>query len=153
MSTDPEIDRFEVPPPPPRASVKVSWAALLLPLIILVGCTIYIVDYLDARSVPAGTAVQHAKVIDKERRRVSSDYTALIFETDTGERGRVIIDRGDPVPHEIDVYRDGDNTWKTTSAKSTFRFYGAFLGYPLALVLIIGWFVLRRRAGRSGTTS
>lgn len=123
----------------------VSWAPLILPLLIALFCTMYVVEYRASSQVPDGVDAVQARVTGSDRRYVDSDYTSLTFETEDGRTGRVTIDRGSPVPDEITVWKDGDSNWQTTAKWSTFRYYLAFLGYAVALALVGAFIWMRWR--------
>lgn len=128
---------------------RVSWWALALPILIALLSTMYIVDYRASSTVPDGVTAVQARVTGTDRRNVDSDYTSVSFTTTDGHRGRVTIDRGDPVPSTLTVWQDDRGDWQTTAAKSTFRYYASFLGYVVALVLAV--LVLRLKWPRRDT--
>jgi hypothetical protein len=130
-----------------------SWTALVLLLAALtfLGWNVY--SWSEARTPPTGVSTQAATVDgtgDPSRPRPGSrnrNFLVVQFHLADGESGEALyeqrflggVDAGDT----IEVYREGDE-WRTTSEESPWGAIGSGLVALLVLVMIYGWFRVRR---------
>jgi hypothetical protein len=147
-------DAHTMSPPRRRGrSDGMTWTALVLLVAVLafLGWNIY--SWNDARTPPSGASVQSATVddtYDPSRPRPGSrnrNFLVVQFHLDDGETGEALYEQrfigGADTGDTIEVYRDGD-TWRTTSEESPWGAIGSGLGALLVLVMIYGWFRVRR---------
>ena len=125
---------------------------LLLLVIAFMGWKAY--EWYDARTPPAGVEVQDAVVTDlyDEARNNSSssseDYVTVAFRLEDGEEGSALYENRWFGEHEegdaIRVYREGEK-WRTTSEVSPSRPVWTAGAILVLLVMVGGWFRVRRR--------
>lgn len=154
------------PFPPPHYPGKrrrrdgMTWTALivLLLLIPLLGWNIY--TWYDARTPPAGVQVTQATVEDvtdpsrprpSARKRVRN-YLLVEFSLPDGETGEARYEErffGAEPGDTLSVYREGDE-WRTTSEESPWGALFSGLGILVMLLMVFGWFKVRRESASSG---
>ena len=130
-----------------------TWTALVLLVAVLAFTCWNIWAWYDARTPPSGASVRSATVddtYDPSRPRPGSRNRNLVvvpFHLDDGETGEAFYEQrfvgGADAGDTIEVYRDGDQ-WRTTSEESPWGALGSAAFAVLVLVMIYGWFRVRR---------
>ncbi|MCF6378597.1 hypothetical protein L2K70_13375 [Nocardioides KLBMP 9356] len=137
-----------------RRSDGMTWTALVVLLAVLAFLGWNIWTWNDARTPPDGASVRSATVddvTDPSRPRPGTrnrNFLVVQFTLDDGEQGEALYEQrfagGAGKGDTIDVYRDGDE-WRTTSEQSPWGAIGSGAVAVLVLLMVVGWFRVRRR--------